>query len=192
MDIESQRDLALLTVMEEDSRVTQRRLADRVGIALGLANLYVRRLVHKGYIKCVTMPPNRLVYLITPRGLAHKARLTYEFMQHSGALFRDARRHLRRALEASVHDNGARVALFGTGEAAELAFLSLKELGAEPVAVFDKRDGAMFLGVPVRSIKDHEQVDYDMIVIASFDVPGQIVAKLARYGVPREKMVTLR
>src|SRR5262249_51175482 len=79
MDIEAQRQLQLLEAVQEDSRVTQRGLATKLGIALGLTNIYLKRLVRKGYIKCVNVQSNRLTYLITPRGIAEKARLTYEF-----------------------------------------------------------------------------------------------------------------
>ena len=50
MDIEAHRDLKLLEAVEQNSRVTQRSLATKLGIALGLTNIYLRRLVRKGYI----------------------------------------------------------------------------------------------------------------------------------------------
>ena len=87
MDVEAHRDLKLLEAVQQDSRVTQRGLASKLGIALGLANIYLKRLVRKGYIKCVNVQPNRITYLITPRGIAEKARLTYEFMDYSLHLY---------------------------------------------------------------------------------------------------------
>src|SRR5258707_871491 len=83
MDIEDHRDLKLLEAVEQDSRITQRSLATQRGIALGLTNIYRKRLVRKGYIKCVNVQSNRLASLITPRGIAEKVRLTYELMDFS-------------------------------------------------------------------------------------------------------------
>ena len=94
MDVESRRDLQLLEALESDSTVSQRTLANRLGIALGLTNLYLKRLIRKGYVKCVTVSPNRLVYSLTPKGVSRKARLTYEFMKFSLDFYRDARQHL--------------------------------------------------------------------------------------------------
>src|SRR5262245_25407445 len=133
MDVESRRDLQLLEALEQQASITQRTLATRLGIALGLTNLYVKRLVRKGYVKCVTVSPNRLVYSLTPRGVARKARLTYEFMKYSLDFYRDARRHLRRSLAAAAR--GKHVAIFGTGDAAELVFLLIRDMGLELVAV---------------------------------------------------------
>ncbi len=191
MDIENRRDLKLLEAVEEDSRVTQRSLATKLGIALGLTNIYLKRLVRKGYIKCVNVQSNRITYLITPRGIAEKARLTYEFMDYSLHLFGEVRQHLRTALQECAAAN-RRVAICGRGEAAELAYLSLKECGLEPVAIFDTDDGRDFLGIPVRPVSDHDQVAYDLIIVATLESSGQQVAALIRDGVPPEKLFPLR
>src|SRR5262247_3419112 len=136
MDIEAHRDLQLLEAVEQDARVTQRTLATKLGIALGLTNIYLKRLVRKGYIKCVNVQSNRISYLITPRGISEKIRLTYEFMDYSLHLYGEVRQHLRNALyQCAAADQ--RVAIFGRGEAAELAYLSLREFGLEPLAIFD-------------------------------------------------------
>src|SRR6195256_4353583 len=134
MDIEAHRDLKLLEAVEADSRVTQRSLSTQLGIALGLTNIYLKRLVRKGYIKCVSVQSNRITYLITPRGITEKARLTYEFMDYSLHLYGEVRQHLREALaECAAADR--RVAIYGRGEAAELAYLSLRGAGLEPGAL---------------------------------------------------------
>ena len=191
MDIEAHRDLKLLEAVEQDSRVTQRSLATKLGIALGLTNIYLKRLVRKGYIKCVNVQSNRISYLITPRGIAEKARLTYEFMDYSLHLYSEVRQHLRHALqECAAADR--RVAIFGRGEAAELAYLSLKECGLEPVAIFDVDGGHEFLGMPVRPIHEHVQVTYDLMIVATLERSGQQLAVLVTGGVPLDKLFPLR
>src|SRR6187401_1646804 len=131
MDVEAHRDLRLLEAVHQDSRVTQRGMAKKLGIALGLANIYLKRMIHKGYIKCVNIQSNRLSYLITPRGIAEKARLTYEFIDYSLHLYGEVRQHLREMLRDCAA-SGRSVAIYGRGEAAEIAYLSLKEVGLEP------------------------------------------------------------
>jgi DNA-binding Lrp family transcriptional regulator len=191
MDIEAHRDLKLLEAVEQDSRVTQRSLATKLGIALGLTNIYLKRLVRKGYIKCVNVQSNRISYLITPRGIAQKARLTYEFMDYSLHLYSEVRQHLRHALqECAAADR--RVAIFGRGEAAELAYLSLKECGLEPVAVFEMEIGRDFLGMPVRSIRTHGEITFDLLIVATLLPSGDLVSSLVELGIDREKLLPLR
>lgn len=191
MDIETHRDLRLLEEVHQDGRVTQRGLAGKLGIALGLANVYLKRMVHKGFIKMVNVQPNRITYLVTPRGIAEKARLTYEFMDYSLHLYGEVRQHLRTALQACA-EAGKRVAICGSGEAAELAYLSLKESGLEPVAVFDREGQHKFLGMPVLPLGDHRTIEFDLIIVATLDRSGRQLQELLDAGVPSEKLFPLR
>jgi DNA-binding Lrp family transcriptional regulator len=191
MDLEAHRDLKLLEAVEQNAHVTQRGLANRLGIALGLANIYVRRLMRKGYIKCVNVQPNRISYLITPRGITEKARLTYEFMDYSLHLYKDVRQRLREVLQECAAVK-SKVAIYGRGEAAELAYLSLKESGLEPVAIFDIEGGQSFLGMPVLPLAEHSTVDYDLMIVASLEPSMQHVTTLTRQGVPAGKLFPLR
>jgi len=191
MDIEAHRDLKLLEAVEQDSRVTQRGLSTKLGIALGLTNIYLKRLVRKGFIKCVNVRSNRISYLITPRGIAEKARLTYEFIDYSLHLYGEVRRHLRAVLQDCAAAD-RRVAIYGRGEAAELAYLSLKECGLEPVAVFDGEGGRNFLGILVRPIAEHEEVAFDLLIVATLERSGDQLASLVLGGVPAAKLFPLR
>src|SRR5438046_4972049 len=96
MERQVERDLEILTAIEEGRPLTQRALAERLGVALGLANLYLKRLAREGCIKIVEFPRKpaarkRLRYLLTPPGVAEKSRLTYEHMAYSLSLYRRAR-----------------------------------------------------------------------------------------------------
>jgi DNA-binding Lrp family transcriptional regulator len=191
MDIEEHRDLKLLEALEQDSRVTQRSLASKLGIALGLTNIYLKRLVRKGYIKCVNVRSNRISYLITARGIAEKARLTYEFMDYSLHLYGEVRQHLRGVLQECASAD-RRVAICGRGEAAELAYLSLRECGLEPVAIFDMEGGREFLGIPVQAVRDHERVAYDLMIVATLETSPRLIIALEGQGIPPEKLFPLR
>jgi DNA-binding MarR family transcriptional regulator len=191
VDTESRRDLKLLEAVAENSGVTQRSLATKLGIALGLTNIYVKRLARKGYIKCVNVQANRITYLITPRGIAEKARLTYEFIEYSLHLYAEVRRHLRDALQERATAS-RRIAIYGRGEAAELAYLSLRECGLEPVAIFDGEGGQEFLGMAVHSIKDHDQIVYDVMIVATLERSPQVLEMLERLGIAPEKLFPLR
>jgi len=192
LNIEAQRNLQALEAIAQNAGLTQRSLASDLGIALGLANLYLRRLVRKGYVKCVNLQSNRLRYLLTPKGITEKTRLTYEFMQYSLFLYRQVRQHLHTVLEPYTHGDRTRVAVYGTGEAAELAYLSITELGLEMVAVFDGSSPRRFLGQPVRDIATHREVAFDLLIVATLERSGPIVEDLVRLGIDRERLVTLR
>ena len=197
MERQLERDLEILTAIDEGLPLTQRALAERLGVALGLANLYVKRLARKGYIKIVEFPRKpaarkRLRYLLTPRGMAEKTRLTYEHMSYSLTLYRRARQTLRESLGRLADGGAKRIALYGTGEAAEVAYLTLKELGLEPLGVFAQRDAGRFLGFPVRAVAELGADEFDVVIVASFERPEPLLAELGLLGLPRDRILTLR
>jgi DNA-binding MarR family transcriptional regulator len=192
MDVEARRELTVLQAVAQDQHITQRNLAAKLGIALGLTNIYLKRLIRKGYIKCISVQSNRLLYLITPQGITEKTRLTYEFIDYSLHLYRQVRQHLSEVLRP-CRDNGAqRIAVYGTGEPAELAYLSLKEHGLEPVAIFAAQAGGTFLGMPVRGLDEWALVPFDRLIVATLDAPDSLVHELTRAGIPADKLLTLK
>src|SRR3990172_4679756 len=129
---------------------------------------------------------------LTPTGVAEKTRLTYEYMTYSLQLYRRTRGNLREVIARMHADGIKRIALYGVGEAAELAYLTLREFGLEPVGIFAREAGGQFLGFPVRPLGELVHEECDGVIVATFDRPEQQVAELARAGVPREKCLTLR
>ena len=151
MDIQAQRDLQLLNEVEQNAAVTQRSLASKLNVALGLTNLYLKRLARKGYIKITTIPRHRIKYLLTPQGMAEKSRLTYQYMQYSLSYYRDMRRRLKDMLSSLEWTKGQRVAICGTGELAELAYLALREMNVDCIGFVDVNTRDTFLSHPVSS-----------------------------------------
>lgn len=191
MDIEARRNLQALEAIAYDDRVTQRTLANKLGIALGLTNIYLKRLVRKGYVKCINIQSNRLRYLLTANGIAEKTRLTYEFMEYSLFLYRQVRDQLRSGLQPYVVENRTRAAIYGTGEAADLAYLSIAEIGLKLVAVFDDGSVHSFLGHAVQHIDTHQQVEFDLMLVATLDHPDDVIDRLVALGIERERLVTV-
>ena len=145
--------LGLLSAIEQDSSVTQRSLSRELGIALGLANAYLKRCAKKGLIKVRQVPLNRYAYYLTPKGFSEKSRLTAEYLTISFNFFRDARAQCAALLDAAGRQGWRRIVLVGAGELAEIAVLSAAETSAEIVCVADARaDGLRCAGLPV--VKD--------------------------------------
>ena len=115
--------LGMLNAVAENNVVTQRSLARDLGIALGLANAYLKRCVTKGYIKVTHVPTKRYAYYLTPTGFAEKSRLTAQYLAISFDFFRLARGQCG-ALFAECEAQGwSQIALCGAGELAEIAIL---------------------------------------------------------------------
>jgi len=152
--------LGVLDAVHANASVTQRSVAQDVGIALGLANAYLKRCVRKGLIKVQQMPPNRYAYYLTPQGISEKTRLSAEYLSSSFNFFRRAKDQCEQALKVCKARGWKRVGLVGRSELAEIAALcniqgELELIVVEPRAGADDR----FAGLKVVSESAIEGLD---------------------------------
>ncbi len=191
MDLQGQRDLLLLNELDRDGGATQRTLATKLGVALGLTNLYLKRLARKGYIKITTIPRSRIRYLVTPQGFAEKSRLTYLYMQYSLSYYRDMRTRLTEMMATFDTSHGHRVVIYGTTELAELAYLSLREMNIDCVGFIDGSSRESFLSCPVSPPDGISRWQFDRVLIADLEHAAACEEQLVQSGVPREKVLRL-
>lgn len=153
--------LGVLNAIERDARTSQRSISSELGVALGLANAYLKRCVGKGWIKVSQIPPRRYAYYLTPNGFAEKARLTAEYFSYSFTFFRRAREQMS-ALMAQCAENGwKRVAFAGASELAEVGTLCAHDYPVQLAGVVDEaRAGTRFCGLQVvASLAELGEVD---------------------------------
>lgn len=189
------RDIHVLRILEEiekNASATQRELASKLNISLGLVNSFVRRLARKGYLKMSSVQKNRLKYILTPKGFSEKTRLTYEFIQYSFDFYKTARNSLKAILNDLENDGVRRVIFYGAGDLAEIAYISLQETKLKMVAtVDDVKSGEKFLGRKIRHPSVLNSLDYDKIIVTSIDSGGDVYENLLKQGVPRHMVLTL-
>ena len=127
--------LGLLDFVERNPTLTQRSVARELGIALGLANAYLKRCVRKGLIKVSEVPTRRFAYFLTPQGFAEKSRLTSEYLAYSFSFFRRARNECDAIFAEAVARGQQRVALVGPGDLADIAQVVASEYSLELVGI---------------------------------------------------------
>src|SRR3972149_4987733 len=165
MDDKSVKTLEILEELSSNGHVTQRELSHKVGIALGLANFYIQRLVQKGYVEVVYLERNRLGYLITPTGIAEKSRLTFSYIQRSYGYVRKVRISIRERLKELSRDGVQTVVIYGGGDIAEVTYLAIHEVGMRLTAVVDGgRAGRPVLGFTLRPVSGFPGLTYGRLI----------------------------
>src|SRR5512136_148146 len=101
----AEHELRILQEIERNPDTTQATLAAQLGVAVGSINWYIKRLLHKGYIKVTHLQRRKLHYFLTPAGLALKVKLTRSYMDVSLRMYRELRQAARQAL-TKVHRAG--------------------------------------------------------------------------------------
>ena len=193
MDQKDLRTLKILEEIEKDHVPSQRDLARELNISLGLVNSFIKRLGQKGYFKVTTIPKKRIKYILTPKGLAEKTRLTYEFIQYSLEFYQIARQKLRVLFQRLVDQGVQRIVFYGASDLAEIAYISLQETPIEIVAVVDDlKKGQKLLGLVVLDPSCLGSLLYDKILITSDGLKKDAFEGVIENEIPSEKVIALK
>ena len=189
MDSESEITLGLLNAINENSALTQRSLARDFGIALGLANAYLKRCAKKGLVKIAQVPSNRYAYYLTPKGFSEKSRLTAEYFSQSFKFFRAARVECSGLFQLCAERGWRDVVLVGASDLGEIAMFCAREHGIRLTGIVDgATNSATFAALPVWR---------DMAILARADAAlvtdlsdPQATFEAARRHLPDERVLT--
>ena len=117
--------LETLLEIKRNPSLTQRSLAHRLNISLGLTNAILQNLIHRGWVKAQKMTGRKILYLITPKGMVQATNFIYDRVRETQHYYQYAK-DLLTAHFTNLYDKGARkAAIYGTGQLAEIAYLSL-------------------------------------------------------------------
>ena len=167
----SYKELRLLEEIEQDPELSQRQLSRRMGVALGVGNLLLKNLAKKRYIKVTHLSWKRWIYVITTKGMTRKVNLTLSYIESFLGHYRRVKKILKENFNSLTLNKESKVAIVGTGELAELAYLALLDIGVDEINMFgNENDKHIFLGMKVVSIQDIEVNDYSKIVVTSDDI----------------------
>ena len=98
----------LIKILSQEANLTQRDMAKKMGISLGKVNYCISELTKKGFIQInrfkVSDNKIRYFYLLTPRGLEEKARLTLSFLKRKVSEYEEIKHQIRK-LALEVKEN---------------------------------------------------------------------------------------
>lgn len=126
---DNNRDLVILEQIDQNPDATQASLASQLGVAVGTINWHIKRLIAKGYVKVRRVERRKLLYIITPEGLALRARLTLDYINTSFHLYRLVRERVGEAIVEVRQLGFSSVRLQGEGDVAEVCRLTCLEHG---------------------------------------------------------------
>jgi DNA-binding MarR family transcriptional regulator len=164
------RELTLLVELEKNPIISQRELSNKIGIALGITNACLKRMVIEGWIQIRNSPPHRMAYYITPKGFSERDKLMLRMisytMKHYSQLKKVITKILLNLQEEGVH----RLVFYGIGEEMEVAYVTLQGVDIELVGIVeddDKKPSKTIFGYNVKSVRDVMFLIPDGIFITS-------------------------
>lgn len=172
--------LRILDEIDAGNGASQRSLARRVGIALGLTNIVLRDLVRRGCVR-VSAEDRPVRYVITPEGLAERQRISTARLARTTRYYVETRDRVRDrllALSSAAWENAdrgpaKRIALYGATEVAEIAYVCLQDLDLVVTVVFDGDGTRHFFGTAVHPVADFANpavwAEFDVLLITAFE-----------------------
>ncbi len=164
------RELEILEKIENDGHLTQRDLSREVGIALGLVNHLLKKMVKKGWVKIKNVDARRIRYLITPEGAKEKSSLLYKRVETTIHFYLEAKKVIKEKVDQLKNDGVKSVSIYGINHIAEVLFIVLKELGLRLDCVVDNdKKGKEWFGYKVIDMDEFFKSNTSVLILASFN-----------------------
>lgn len=84
-DLQEDTNFRVMRLLQENPDLTQRELAEKLGVSVGGLNYCLKALMEKGLVKMKNFATSKnkfgYVYVLTPTGIAEKAAITHRFLQ---------------------------------------------------------------------------------------------------------------
>jgi DNA-binding MarR family transcriptional regulator len=145
----------ILEQISAENRVSQRVIAREVGIALGLTNLLLQRMVAEGWVRVLRDNRNQVRYTLSAAGRAEKARRSRLHLDGNVRAYAQARDRIGQRLAELATQMGSngddagrkRIVFCGNRDVAEIGYLCLQHTDLQLVGIVGIDDSKPFFGV---------------------------------------------
>jgi DNA-binding MarR family transcriptional regulator len=182
-------ELNTLLEIKENPTLTQRSLAHRLNISLGLTNAIIKNLIHRGWIKAKKDTGRKFLYIITPQGMTNVSRLMYNRFQETLHYYHYTKDLLTAYLMKLYQQGEEAVNIYGTGQLAEITYyagistpLKLNDI------ISDDPSKEKFLGRQTISIvnflsqySNYNNLSNQKIIILSTNNPEKLTKKIIKH-----------
>lgn len=181
--------LLLLEAIGQDECQSQRDLAGKLNISLGLVNSFINKLVVQGVFKTSKQPNNRIRYILSPKGITRKAELYKKYFEYSLGYYKEIKQRISKLIHMLADDDKHRILLYGAGELCEIACIVIHEKSINGITIIDEKNaGKTICGIRVDSAETIDQLQFDAIIIVDFENASTYQRNLIQKGVPIEKI----
>lgn len=124
----SEKEFELINILANGLSSNQRELAVNACISLGMANLLLKRLVTKGYLRVRQLNRRKVEHILTAKGFSEKARKSYNYTLKTLRSMTDVKHRIQNVVSA-LHAKGTRdFILIGSGDLGDLAEIAIRQM----------------------------------------------------------------
>ncbi len=182
-------ELKTLLEIKDNPSLTQRSLSRKLNISLGLTNAIIKNLIHRGWLKVKKDTGRKLLYIITPEGMANVSRLMYNRFQETLHYYHYTRDLLTAYLMKLYQQGEKAINIYGTGQLAEITYYAgiITPLKLNAI-ISDDPSKEKFLGQQTISIENfltqysnHNNLSNQKIIILSTNNPEKLTKEISKH-----------
>ena len=182
-------ELNTLLELKQNPSLTQRSLARKLKLSLGLTNSILKNLINRGWIKAKKDTGRKLLYIITPQGMANVSRLMYTRFQETLHYYHYTKDLLTAYLIKLYQQGEKTVNIYGTGQLAEITYYAGISTPLKLNAIIsDDPSKEKFLGHQTISMENflsqyssENNLSDQKIIILSTNNPEELTKEINKY-----------
>ncbi|KAF2955392.1 MULTISPECIES: MarR family winged helix-turn-helix transcriptional regulator [Marinitoga] len=165
------RELMILQIISKNENVSQEMIAKTVGIVPSMVNRYLKDFEDKKYIIKTGENRRKMNYEITADGKKRLQFLTVSFINEVSKIYAETKKSFNKVLD-KIEDMGYQnILLYGAGVVGGIVLKVLTSENINVIGFIDdsiSKQGDKIHGINIYSPKEVKNMEYDMIIIASF------------------------
>jgi FlaA1/EpsC-like NDP-sugar epimerase len=189
------KEFMILDLIEKDAHMTQRMIAEAIGVAVSMVNFYLDDYEKKGLIKRVKHSTKIVEYFVCKKGLERKKLLNIWYLKSSHDIYSQAKDNVVEFLNQIIDKGFKKILLYGAGEVAEIMLQVIhndKDIPLEVIAVIDddiNKQNHMIIQTPILKIDKINKIVHDGILISSYKHHDSIKKNLTDINYPEKQIL---
>ena len=167
---EELRDLRLLEELERNPIISQRELSHKFGIALGVTNACLKRMIRKGWVRIKGFDHRRIGYYLTPKGFVEKSRLTFDLISGIVQHYSELKQVIGERLLEMEHQGKERIVFYGVSDEMEVAYVTLQGVQLKLMGIVEDDEKfvpRIIFGYELEPVSRIQELQPDCVLITS-------------------------
>lgn len=169
---EELRELRLLEELEKNPIISQREMSHKFGIALGVTNACLKRMIRKGWIRIRGFDHRKIGYYLTPKGFVEKSKLTFHLVSGIVQHYSELKQVIAARLLEMQREGMRRIVFYGVSDEMEVAYITLQGVNLKLVGIVEddeKFQPHIIFGYEIEPVSRVKELKPECILITSLE-----------------------
>ena len=130
----------VIEILNNNNNATQRDIAQKTGLSLGLTNIIIKRLITKGFVKVKNMNKKKILYHLTPKAMIEKTQRTYNYFERTVKDVVSIKEKIQKAIIQKWNGQFNEIIIVGKDEIKEIAKWAVQNLNHQGIIISQQHD----------------------------------------------------